>query len=278
MTKHSSQNIRKAWLILILFVVFSATLGYLIGKLFDAGYFGAWIAFLISLLYAFFIYLFSDEILLHSLAAKRILRENNVHLYQRVHQLAKDAGVPEPELYYIDDSAINILSLGTVKGKIILSKGLMEKLSTSEIEAVFAHELIHIKSFDTVTGGYTAVVVGIFPFFSELLRRKSMLFLPLSLLLSLFSPLSAILIHSVISPKREYEADAAGVLVTRYPTGLIQALEKITQDPYSVRTAMQATAHLFIVNPFHGKANRNASPLFTTHPPIQERIKILQDM
>jgi heat shock protein HtpX len=276
----SPYNSRRAWVILTLPILFSATLGFLIGKSYDAGFFGAGIAILIASCYSLFAYFFAESLIIYSLKAKRILQENNVHLYQRVREIADKAQIPSPELYYIDDSAINILSLGRQKskGKIIITKGLIDSLATPEVEAVISHEIMHIKSLDTLPGSYATVIVGIFPFFAELLKRKSIIFLPLSLVLSLFSPLSALLIHSVISPKREFEADAGGVLLTRYPAGLSQALEKIAQDPYAVTTALQATAHLFIVNPFHGKANRSASILFNTHPPLHERLKILQEM
>jgi heat shock protein HtpX len=280
MNKQSSQNIRKAWLILILFVLFSTTLGFLIGKLFDHGFLGAGIASIVATIYAALTYFSADSLILNSLKAKRILKESNLHLYQRVQQLAHEAGVHAPELYYIDDSAINILSLGSAKatGKIVITKGLMEKLATSEVEAVIAHELIHIKSADTLPGSYATIIIGIFPFYAELLKRKNIIFYPLSLVLSLLSPISALLLHSVFSPKREFEADAGGVLITKFPAGLAQALEKITQDPYAVHTAVQASAHLFIVNPFQGKANNTSSSLFNTHPPVQERIKILHTM
>jgi len=281
MKQHASAtNVRRSWIILLLLVLFSATLGFLIGKLFDAGYLGAGLATLAATLYAAICYVLADRLILFSLKARKILRENNVHLYQRIAVLSQQAEILPPELYYIDDSAMNVLSLGKNpnKGKIILTKGLMEKLSAPEIEAALSHELTHIKVQDTRLGALTTLTVCGFPFCAELLRRHGPVFLPFALLLSLFSPPSALLLHLVISPKREFEADAAGALITRYPQGLAQALEKITQDPYSVATAMNATAHLFIVNPFSGKANRSASSLFNTHPPIAQRIKILQSM
>jgi heat shock protein HtpX len=276
----TSQNSRKGWTILILFVVFSATLGFLVGKVFDAGFTGAIVGLIFSLAYSIFALLFSDGIILATLAAKPILRENNLHLYERVKKLAEETGIPIPELFYVDDTAMNILSLGNShkNGKVVLTRGLIDKLSAPEIESVVAHELFHIKTLDTQLGSLVTTVVGIFPFIAETLKRRSVLFLPLSLLFSLVSPLSGLLIHIVLSPKREFEADAAGILITRYPTGLIHALEKITQDPYSVRHATLATAHFFIVNPFHGKANRAVSGLYNTHPPLQERIKVLESM
>lgn len=281
MKQHTAAaNIRKSWVILLLLVLFSATLGFLIGKLFDSGYQGAGIAAFMAVVYAAMCYFASDQLILRSLRAKLIVRENNVHLYQRIAVLSQQAETLPPALYYIDDTAMNILSIGrnAKNSKIVLTKGLMEKLSAPEIEATLSHELAHIKTQDTRVGTFTTLTVCLFPFYAELLRRHGPFFLPFVLFLSLFSPLSALLLHLVLSPKREFEADAAGVLITRYPQGLAQALEKITQDPYSVATAMNATAHLFIVNPFSNKANRSASSLFNTHPPVAERIKILHSM
>lgn len=276
----ASHNSRKATLILVFLVIFSATIGFLIGKSYDAGFTGAGIATALSICYAVSIVFFSEKVILNSLSAKEIARESNTQLYHRTAELARTIELPIPALYYIDDTSMNALALGRshAHGKIVITKGLMEKLTTSEIEAVLAHELSHIKSLDTKINQYVTLTVALFPFIAETLRRKSILFLPFSFLLSLLSPLSAVFMHVVISPKREFEADASGALLTRYPQGLAQALEKITQDPYSVRTALHATSHLFTVNPFHGKANRSASSLFTTHPPIQERIKILRSM
>lgn len=246
----------------------------------DAGIPGAYLGGGIAMIYALICYFTADSLLLSTLKAKRIVQEQNTHLYTKVHALAKAAHIVTPQLYYIDDSAMNILSLGKneSQGKIIITKGLMEKLTSAEIEAVIAHELIHIQRNDTQTQEYAALIVAIFPFMAEKLRRTNVLLLPLAFLFSLLSPLSAFFMQIVLSPKREFEADASGMLLTRHPQALADALQKITHDPYSVHAAMQATAHLFIVNPFHGKANRSASILFTTHPPVQERIKILQEM
>lgn len=270
----------KGKVILFLLLAFSATIGFLVGKLFDSGFLGSFIGVGMGTAYGILVFLFSDKLILASLKAKPILIENNAHLYKRVGEIAQEMHIKPPLLYYIDDSAMNILSLGKShdSGKIVITKGLMEKLTSSEVEAVMAHELAHIKALDTETGEYVATVIAFFPFMAESLRRKSPLFLPFSFILSLFSPISGFFIQSTLSPKREFEADAYGVLTTRYPQGLAQALEKITQDPYSVHSALHATAHLFIVNPFHGKANRAASSLFMTHPPVQERIKVLQEM
>lgn len=278
--KEASYNARKSRLILLLLPVFSSTIGFLLGKLFDAGFTGAAIGLCLGLVYCCIVYLFSTRILLTSLKAKPIVLEQNAHLYNRVWELAGIMGVTKPTLYYIDDSAMNILSVGRNQSdaKIVVTKGLIEKLTTAEIEAVIAHELAHIKNGDITIGEYAALVVGFFPFVSETLKRRSDLFLPFAVLFSLFSPLSGLLLQTVLSPKRELEADVSGVLVTRFPDGLAQALEKLTNDPYSVRTALHATAHLFIINPFHGKVNRSASSLFMTHPPTEERINILKEM
>lgn len=265
---------------LLLLIAISATIGFLIGKLFDAGFVGAGIGLVAGSIYSSTVFFFSTKLILASLQAKPISLEQNAHLYKRVWEIAGEMQIAKPTMYYINDSALNVLSLGTPQSdpSIVITKGLMDKLTTAEIEAVIAHELAHIKVKDTIVNEYLTLTAGIFPFLAGTLKRKSKALLPFAVFFSLFSPLSGLLIQAAVSPKRELEADATGVLVTRFPQGLAQALEKLTTDPYSVATALQATAHMFIVNPFHGKANRSASSLFMTHPQIQERIAILQDM
>jgi heat shock protein HtpX len=271
----SQQNVRKSWIIVLLFIVFLATIGFLIGKLP-----GSMITAFFGTLYALIALFQSDRLILSSLKAKKILRENNAHLYATVRELAEAGGLPTPELYYLEDTCVNILSLGQSQtaGKLIMTTGLVERLTGPEAEAAFAHELAHIKMLDTRLGALTTTIIGIFPFYAELLHRKGKLFYPVTFILNLFSPLSALLMHLVLSPKREFEADATGVLITRYPEGLSKTLRALTETPHKPRHVMRATAHLFLTNPYGSHTRDWFTLLFMTHPPLSERIKVLESL
>jgi heat shock protein HtpX len=165
----------------------------------------------------------------------------------------------------------------------------------AEMEGVLAHELSHVKNFDTRLLAITAVLVGFIALITDLFMqhlfwggfnrdddrdsRGQMLFLVIGIALAIIAPIIASLIQLAVSRKREFLADASGALLTRYPEGLASALEKISKDPRPLQMATNATAHLFIVNPFKGKGFSGfISGLFSTHPPIEERIKILRSM
>ncbi len=279
-TSSATQNTTKTRMIFFFFILFTTTLGFLVGKSFDAGLTGAVIALVVSAGYIAFVILFSEAILLRSLNSKAVNRNTNEELYHRLTELSSAAGIFSPTLFFIDDPSIHAVSLGANSKKtfIILTRGLMDKLTSSEIEAVLAHEIAHLRVLDTKVGQYAVLTVSLFTFLAETLRKKSKILLPFALFFLLLSPLSAVLMHLVVSPKREFEADAAGVLITRYPDGLAQALEKMAQDQHHFSGAMFSTAHLFTIHPFHGKADKPFSSLFNTHPPIQERIRVLRSM
>jgi heat shock protein HtpX len=175
---------------------------------------------------------------------------------------------------------MNILALGRTPrtAKLVMTTSLIENLTSPEAEAVFAHELAHIQARDTAVGVLTTTVVGIFPFSAEVLKRTSRFLLPLSLLFSIFSPLSALFMHLSLSPKREFEADAAGVLITRYPEGLYTALEKLGTQHDKLRHNLRALAHLWIVDPSQTGSGNQRVTVSLTHPKLEERVKILQSM
>jgi heat shock protein HtpX len=157
-----------------------------------------------------------------------------------------------------------------------------------------AHELSHVKNYDTRLLAITAVLVGFIALLTDLFMRHlffsgfrnnnrsnnaSGLFLLIGIVLAIIAPIIASLIQLAISRKREFLADASGALLTRYPEGLASALEKIAADPHPLKTATNATAHLFIENPFKGRGfSGTLTNLFSTHPPIEERVKILRSM
>jgi len=193
----------------------------------------------------------------------------------------------------IDDTAPNAFATGRDPQHAVVcaTTGLLSKLSRTELEGVVAHELSHVRNYDTRLMAIVAILVGMLALLADWLIRGSLfrgnrdnreergnmgaiLFL-IGIILAILSPIIAQLIQLAISRRREFLADASGVLITKYPEGLISALEKISADQEPLEAANRATAHLYIVNPFKGK---NISSLFNTHPPIQERIKALKEM
>lgn len=198
--------------------------------------------------------------------------------------------MPIPKIFIIHDSAMNAFATGRdpKHGVICFTTGILEKLNKAELEAVAAHELSHIKNYDIRLMAVVVILVGVIALLSDIFLR-SMFFggrknghiivILIGIGLAILSPIAATLIQLAISRKREFLADASGVLITRYPEALASALEKIAADPSPVKEATNATAHLFIENPFKEKeASHWFSSLFNTHPPVEERIRILRNM
>jgi heat shock protein HtpX len=237
------------------------------------------------------------KIVLAASGAKRITLQDNPELFRIVENLSIAAGMPMPKVHVIESEAPNAFATGRnpKNASIAVTTGLMEKLSRVELEGVIAHELSHVKNFDTRLLAITAVLVGFIALIADMFfrslfwggvggrdnedNRSQAVFMIIGLILAIIAPIIASLIQLAVSRKREFLADASGALLTRYPEGLASALEKIAEDPKPLRTASNATAHLFISNPFKGKKVQNfMTGLFNTHPPIEERIKILREM
>ncbi|EKE14383.1 MAG: hypothetical protein ACD_12C00540G0003 [uncultured bacterium] len=222
-----------------------------------------------------------------------IKKEDNPYVWNLVENLCITAGVEMPKIYLISDPAPNAFATGRdpKHASVALTTGIIERLENEELEGVIAHELSHIKNYDIRLMMMVIVLVGVitlladwflrFSFFGRGRRSRSgqlgMILLLLGLILAILSPLIAQLIKLAISRKREYLADASGSLLTRYPEGLARALEKISQYKDPMLRANKATAHLYIANPFGG-TKKFMSGLFSTHPPIEERVKVLRAM
>jgi len=285
---------------MILFVVFVTTVGYIIGQATGYGWSFTFFAILLSLCSSIGSYYFSDQIVLATSGAKRITKKDNPELYRIVENLAIGDGVPTPKVYIINDPSPNAFATGRdpKHASVAVTSGILDRLNKTELEGVLAHELSHVKNFDTRLMAITAVLVGFVAILANMFmnsffwggfgmrgrrdeegNQAQIIFLVLGLVFAIIAPLIATLIQLAISRKREFLADASGALLTRYPEGLASALEKISSDPRPLRTASNATAHLFIVNPFKGKGFSGwLAGLFSTHPPIEERIKILRSM
>ncbi len=286
------------WRTIVIFLVFIAiTAGffYFIGGFFGNGngYLIAGIIF--SLTSTIGSYFYSDKIVLFSVGAKPANKKEYFDFYTVCENLSIAAGLPKPKIYVIEDEAPNAFATGRDPKHAVIcaTTGLLSRLDRSEIEGVVAHELSHIKNYDILLASVVAVLVGMISLVSDWIMRnfwwsgfdrdddnnRNPLMAIFVIVVLILTPIVATLIQLAISRKREFLADATAALLTRYPQGLARALEKIADYPISMRTASTATAHLFISNPF--KKTRKASwflTLFNTHPPIEERIRILRNM
>lgn len=291
-----SSNRNKTWLIMLLFVLIITTIVYVFSKALGYGIGFAGIALVLAGIMSIGSYYYSDKIVLSTTGAREIQKSDNPELFRIVENLSIGDGVPMPKIYIINDQSPNAFATGRDPKHAIVcvTSGLLELMTKAELEGVIAHELSHVKNFDIRLMGIVAVLVGFVAILSNLFTNQlwfgggnrddrnnnvGSIFLIIGIIFAVLSPIAATLIQLAVSRKREFLADASGVLLTRYPEGLISALEKLESYPKSLRGASNATAHLFIVNPFKGKETKQwFASLFDTHPPIEERIKILRSM
>lgn len=279
------------------FVVLVLAVGWAFAYLTDGGPIGLVLALLVSFAMAWGSYWYSDRIVLSMSRARPVDRETEPYLVNVIEGLSIAAGLPVPKAYVIDDPAPNAFATGRNpdNAAIAVTRGLMEKLDRLELEGVVAHELAHVKNYDTLVQTMTAVLAGTVVLLSDWMvrsfwwgggrRRDSSegggqgqaIFMLVGLALAVLAPVFAALIQMAISRKREYLADASAAMLTRYPPGLAGALRKIASDPGQLRVANKATESLYIVNPLkHRRSGMNA--LFNTHPPIEDRIARLEAM
>ncbi|KKP98890.1 MAG: Protease HtpX-like protein [Candidatus Levybacteria bacterium GW2011_GWB1_36_18] len=277
---------------MFLFVVFITTLVYVFSKALGIGNLTlVGIALIISGIMSIGSYYYSDKLVLATSGARQIKKADYPNYYRTVENLCIAAGLPTPRVYVIDDPSPNAFATGRDPKHAVVcaTTGILSVMNETELEGVIAHELSHIKNFDIRLMGVVAILVGFIAiisdffiritFFSNNRDRGNGIFLVIGLIFAILSPIVAILIQLAVSRKREYLADASGALLTRYPEGLASALEKLEKDKTPPRFASNATAHLYIENPFENKKVKNFfTSLFNTHPPLEERIRILRSM
>lgn len=277
-----------------IFVALITFLGYTYGQVSGYGNAGMVFALVFSGLTTVGSYYFSDSIVLAISGAKE--EPEDTPLENIVENLCIGAGIPKPRIYRIEDTAPNAFATGRdpKHAVICITSGLLDKLDKLELEGVVAHELSHIKNFDSRLMVIVAVLVGTITLLADWMTRSfffggrrsreernqiSTIILLIGILLTALSPLIATLIKLAISRRREYLADASAALLTRYPAGLASALEKIAKDREPLEAANKATAHLYIVNPLKNqKVVSWFSSLFNTHPPVEERVERLREM
>jgi heat shock protein HtpX len=288
-----STNKRRTIGLMMIFAGVIVLLGWLLNKFYGAGGNGILI---FSIIFAAAMnlvgYFGGAKMAVASAGAKRIAKNDNPYLWRLVENLSITAGLPLPKIYIIPDGAINAFAAGRDPDHAIVtvSQGAIDQLTNEELEGVLAHELSHIKNYDIRIMTVVIVCVGIVAFMADALLRGQIFrkrssddnnsqgaLLIIGLLLALLAPLFANLIQLAISRKREFLADASGALLTRYPDGLANALEKIKQQNRPLRQNNRAIAHLYISDPTANFGQKMAN-LFSTHPPIEERIASLRNM
>lgn len=288
------QNKRQTYVIMLLFVGLITAIAWFFGQVYAGdgmGYLG--IALIFSGFSTLISYYSSDKIVLAISGAHEVLESANPQLHSLVENLAIAAGLPKPKIYMIDDTALNAFATGRDPNHSVLcfTSGIVQALTKPELEGVIAHELSHVGNYDIRLMSIVSILVGTITLLADWFtrgmfygsRRKdkdgiSGIILLIGLGLILLSPLIATLIKLAVSRKREYLADASGAMLTRYPKGLADALKKIAGDHEILEAANGATAHLYISNPLKNSPGAFVSSLFNTHPPIEERIRLLEEM
>ena len=292
-----SANKRNSFFITIAITAFLIVLGYLIGTYWGSSYAGVGISFLLALIMSLAAYYSGDKMVLAISRAKRIEKRDYPQLFNVIEELSVAGGLPMPAIYVIDDTAPNAFATGRnpQHASVAITTGLMQKLNRDELQGVMAHELSHVGNRDILYATMVGVLVGSIAMISDFFlrsffwsggrRRRSdekgggigAILVIVAIALAILAPICAKLLQLAVSRQREYLADASAAMLTRYPEGLASALEKIAGDKEVLEVANRATQHLYIVNPIKPFEKR-ASSLFSTHPPIGERITRLRAM
>lgn len=294
--EHIASNKRRTFFTMLFFIVFVGIVAWLIGEWLGYGLSLIPTAVIFSSISALGSYFVSDKLVLAISGAKEAKKEEYFDLYTVVENLSIATGMPHPKVYIIESPAMNAFATGrNPKNAVVaVTTGLLSKLDRSELEGVIAHELSHIRDYDILLMSVVAVLVGTVAILADIAQRSLLwggrgrsderrggnaAVAIIGLVAVLISPLIAQLIKLALSRQREYLADATAVKITRYPEGLARALAKISGDPNVLETAHSGTAHLFITNPLKGsRFSSKLTSLFSTHPPVEERIRRLQAM
>ncbi len=287
----------KSLLLLSLFVIIIAGLGAAIGLVYNSLYMGVGLAAVFALAYSLLGFFSGDQLILGVSGARPVTKKENPYLYNTIEGLSIAAGIPTPKAYIIDDSALNAFATGRnpKHASITVTSGLLQKMNRQELEGVIAHEMSHVKNYDIRLMMLAVMLIGVTILLSDFLLRSflwggkhrskenkggqlQLILIAIGIALAVLAPIIGKLIQLAISRKREFGADANAAILTRYPPGLASALKKLAKDPDPlVDKANKATAHLFISTPFR-KESGFLTNIFSTHPPIEERIKRLEEM
>jgi heat shock protein HtpX len=309
MYEELEKNVRRTRILIAAAIGFALGIGYVVGMLLGGsrngaafGIGGLAIAGILSTIMSLVSYFSGDKIVLKLSRAHPASKEDDARLHNLVEGLCIAAGIPMPAIYVVEDPAPNAFATGRdpAHASIAVTRGLLDKMNRVELEGVLAHELAHIKNRDTLVMVITATLVGVAVLLADWSLRAlfwgagggrrggdreggnalQLVFVVLGVIALILTPILAQVIKLAVSRRREFFADVAGVQMTRYPPGLISALQKLKEDQTSVRTATHATSHMWIEEPLDtGKgAAVRLNKLFSTHPPLDERIRVLREL
>lgn len=302
------ENTKQTIIFVAVFIVFLFVVAYIVDLLLLKNHFNTFVILIIFLFLSFSDYIFSNKLILKENKAVPIEREENKQLYNMIENLCRIAGVPVPKIYKTPDMSINAFTIGKTpqKAYLVLTEGSLRKLDNLELEGVIAHEIAHIQNNDVMLATTLVFLLGfvrkivdtavkIVNSFVEMIRSDNVMeslikaavmslfyvFVLIGMFLVLLLaciPVIEELVFYKISRKREFLADAEGVLFTRYPKGLADALKKISLDKFSLEAMNSSTAHLYIASPYKDNFKNYWKRLFHSHPPIEKRINILKEM
>lgn len=288
-------NVRKTWLLMTVFFLLIIAIGWLLSYYFNSSailYFAVGLSIVMNLV----AYWQSDKIALSMAGAKPVSHDQNQTLYHIIENLCITAGLPMPRVYVIPSNQINAFATGRdpKHAAIAVTEGALTKLNREELEGVLAHELSHVGNRDILVSTVAVVLAGVISLIANWFFRISLFSggrggrdreggggvgAIIAVVALILAPIAATLLQLAVSRKREFLADASGALLTRYPDGLANALEKIELDQSPMPTTNSAIAHLYISSPLKGKEKTSwFAKLLSTHPPIEERINILRGM
>jgi heat shock protein HtpX len=297
-----ARNKRRTVLLVIGALVFAGGLGFLFSYLIvNNGFAGLVIALIVVGIGAASSYFAGDKLVLRASRARPVTQEEEPRLHNIVEGLALAAGLPKPAIFVVPEKAPNAFATGRdpEHASIAVTQGLMDTMNRVELEGVIGHEMSHVKDRDILLGTVVAALVGAVVLLSEFMLRWLWwgggrggdrddnggrggfpALIILGVVLAILAPFFAQVIKLAVSRRREYLADAEGAMLTRYPPGLASALRKIAADTTPMRVANNATAHLWLNQPSRipGESAHWWESLFSTHPPIRDRIRILEEM
>ena len=302
MYEQIASNRRRTWLLIAGAVVLLGAVGYALGTIWATGPVGLVVASVIALVMAVGSYRFGDRVVLASARAKEVTPQEQPRLHNIVEGLSIAAGIPKPRVYLVPEAAPNAFATGRdpEHASIAVTEGLLQSLNRVELEGVVGHELAHVVDRDILVGTVVATLAGAVILLSEFFMRSWLwggfrgrrggdrggggveaIIFAVGLVLLVLAPIFAQVIRFSVSRQREYLADAQGALLTRYPPGLASALRKIgAASAIPMHSANNATAHLWLNQPsrVQGEGVGTLERLFSTHPPIQDRIRRLEEM
>jgi len=298
------RNERNTWVLIFVFVLLLAALGVTIGMALGgvtrwSALIGAAVAGGIALVMVLLGFFAGGKMILAMSGAKEIQHKDDPQLFNVVEEMSIAAGLPMPKVYLIDDSAPNAFATGRdpQHAALAITTGLKDKLKRDELQGVMAHEMSHVKNHDIKFAMLMAILVGVVALIADVFlrmmfygrgsRRSSsrkggnpaqLVIIVIAILFAIIAPILAKIIQLAVSREREYLADASAVELTRYPEGLAGALAKINSDTEPLEVANRATQHLYIVNPINKLKQLSGKSVWSTHPPIAERIRRLLEM